>query len=60
MRELTGLRRIMTANATMQATGMEPTVVLNTITTRITSGSAITTIMIDTKLAITTGTKDSC
>jgi hypothetical protein len=59
MRELTGLHHATTANVIMRATGTETTVALNTITTLITSESAITTIMIDTKLAITTETIDS-
>jgi hypothetical protein len=39
---------------------MEPAAALNTITTQITIETAITTIMTDTKLAITAGTTDSC
>jgi hypothetical protein len=38
---------------------MEPAAALNTITTQITIETAITTIMTDTKLAITAGTTDS-
>jgi hypothetical protein len=57
-RELGGLRRAMTANVIMRATGMETTAALNTITTRITIETAITTVMTNTKLAITAGTTD--
>jgi hypothetical protein len=52
------LRHATTANVIMQATGMETTAVLNTITTRIIIETAITTIMIDTKLAIAAETTD--
>ena len=47
-----------TANVILRATGTETTAVLNTIITRITIETAITTIMIDTKLAIMTETTD--
>jgi hypothetical protein len=55
---LAGLRHATTATVIMRATGPESTAVLSTITTRITIETAITTVMTNTRLVITTGTTD--
>jgi hypothetical protein len=57
-RGLAGLLHVMTAIVIMQAIGTETTATLNTITIRITIATAITTVMTNTKLAITAGTTD--
>jgi hypothetical protein len=57
-RVLAGLHHTTTETVIMRATGPESTAVLSTITTRITIETAITTVMTNTKLVITTGTTD--
>jgi hypothetical protein len=57
-RVLAGFLHTTTATVIMLATGPESTAVLSTITTRITIGTAITTVMSNTKLVITAGTTD--